>query len=145
MNPDLLIPAQRAPLATGAVPLYRRRMIIAGGAGSGAGVGFTFDDLESYSDAAALNGLNRGEKWLSGYVDEPGDVGVQSIDDVENYTDAADLDGLNSGNSFNGAYNDAQSWINNVDSQDDEESYTDAADLDGLNGGVSWGGVYHDA
>lgn len=71
---------------------------------SAAALGNAYDDLETYTDLAALNGLNGGSAWPSGYVDRVGDIAIRASDDLESYTDSAALNSLNGGNGWNGAY-----------------------------------------
>lgn len=66
-----------------------------------------YDDMESYSDAAAVNGLNGGTGFAAAYVDLSGLFGVQAYDSMESYSDGAAVNGLNGGNGFAGAYVDA--------------------------------------
>lgn len=63
-----------------------------------------YDDMESYSDGAALNGLNGGTGFAAAYVDRNGLFGVQAYDSMESYSDGAAVAGLNGGNGFSAAY-----------------------------------------
>lgn len=99
-----------------------------------------YDDMESYADAAAVNGLNGGTGFgLAAYVDRSGPFGLQAVDNIESYSDAAALNALNGGNGFAGAYVDRFQAFGLV-AGDDMESYSDTAALNGLNGGVSYNG-----
>jgi len=113
------------------------------------GVGFwksgpslPFDNAESYTDGAALNGLNGGSGFAGAYVDRAAITGIQQYDDVESYTDGAALDGLN-GAGWPGAYVDRVNFTG-VKALDTFESYSDGASLNGLNGGSGWGGAFVD-
>ena len=99
-----------------------------------------YDDMESYTDMAAVNGLAGGTGFgLNAYLDRSQPFGVQADDDIESYTDGAALDGLNLGIGFAGAYVDRFNAIGLV-AGDDIESYTDGAALNGLNGGTAYNG-----
>lgn len=102
-----------------------------------------FDDIESYSNLAALGGLNGGTNWAGAYVDRPSVTGVQSHDDVESYSSLAILNGLNGGNWTAGAYVDRTGFLG-IQTTDDAESYADLVDLNALNGGTGWAGAYVD-
>jgi hypothetical protein len=69
--------------------------------GSGTPVTLSEDDMESYSDAADLNGLNGGTGWAGAYVSNSYPY---PQDDIESYSDTADLNGLNGGSDWAGAY-----------------------------------------
>lgn len=104
-----------------------------------------YDDCESYTLTADVNGLNGGTCWGGPYVDGYPGIGLGCGDDLESYAVAVLLDGLNGGIGWflfwGGAYVGTDLLV-----QDDMESYTVAANLDGLNGGTSsspfWGGPY---
>ena len=107
-----------------------------------------YDDMESYTISADVNGLSGGNAcWYGPYVDNYPYFGVGTGDDMESYTVTASLNGLNGGNAWflfwGGAY-----VSNDFTVQDDMESYTLTAALNGLNGGASsspfWGGAYVD-
>lgn len=110
------------------------------------GPAFPNDDFESYTAAAAANGLNGGLNWSGPYVDSALPTGIQARDDVEPYSDAAALSGLNSGTGWGGAFadRDTPSLIKAWDSM---ESYSDTTALNGLSGHSSvftWGGAFID-
>jgi hypothetical protein len=66
------------------------------------------DDVETYADAAALNGLNNsGGGWSGSYADRVGLVGLHASDDLESYADTTALNGLNGGTSWIGAWSGA--------------------------------------
>lgn len=70
------------------------------------------DDFESYTNGAALNGLNGGTGWCNSlavqpYVDRTAYLGMLAQDDFESYANNAALLGLNGGTgAWNGAYGD---------------------------------------
>lgn len=64
----------------------------------------SYDDMESYTDLVAVNGLNGGTGWLAAYADRAGNVGLQAVDDMESYTDLAAVNGLNGGIGWAAAY-----------------------------------------
>jgi hypothetical protein len=78
------------------------------------------DDMESYTDGAALHGLAGGK-----YVDRNNGFNLNVSDDLESYTDGAALNGLAGGN-----YADRDT--NLLLASDDMESYTDGDALNGL-------------
>ena len=107
----------------------------------------SYDDMESYSVAAGVNGLNGGPCWFGPYVST--DFLVQ--DNLESYTLTAMLGGLNGGTSSNPFWGSA--YVDRAappafTPEDDMESYTVSANLDGLNGGPLsqpyWGSAYAD-
>lgn len=110
---------------------------------SAAGPGYTSDDFESYSDAAAVNALNGGLLWNGAYADRNNILGTQSSDDLESYSDAAAVDSLNGGNGWNGAFADRDNNLG-LKSSDDLESYSDTASVNSLNGGTGWNGAFVD-
>lgn len=59
------------------------------------------DDMESYTNAADLGGLNGGTGWNAAYVSRAFD---SPLDDMESYANAADLNGLNGGSNWDGPY-----------------------------------------
>src|ERR1051326_627333 len=107
----------------------------------GSGWRLISDDFESYSDGAAVNGLNGSTGWAAAYVDRNGLFGLQAGDDMDSYTDGASVNGLNLGNGWTGAYVDRDGLFG-LKANDDMDSYTDAASLNGLNGGTGWTGAY---
>ena len=60
----------------------------------------SFDDMESYTVAGDVNGLNGGTGWLGAYADNFPGIGLGEVDDMESYTIAAALDGLNGGTAY---------------------------------------------
>ena len=60
----------------------------------------SFDDMESYTVASDVNGLNGGTGWLGAYSDNFPGIGLGEVDDMESYTIAAALDGLNGGTAY---------------------------------------------
>jgi hypothetical protein len=62
--------------------------------------------MESYTDGAALNGLDAGTNgtsitWVAGYVDRARPTGIVVTDSMESYSDTAALNGLNGGTAYN--------------------------------------------
>ncbi len=108
------------------------------------GLAFPSDDLESYTDAASVNGLNGGNHWNGPYVDRFAPTGIYDLEDFESYADGVAANGLNGGNlGWNGAYVDHDGLFG-IKASDDFEPYSDAASLNGLNGGSDWGGAFVD-
>ena len=58
-----------------------------------------YDDCESYTLTAAVNGLNGGTCWAGPYVDMAR-LWVGGGDDMESYTVSASLNGLNGGTAY---------------------------------------------
>jgi hypothetical protein len=110
-----------------------------------------YDDVQSYSIASDLNGLNGGTgPWapVNSYVDLTLLSLQDTYDDMESYSVASDINGLNGGTGLWGSgYVDVYSEIG-LGSTDDMESYGVGANLSGLNGGTAyfqfWGGAYND-
>ena len=71
-----------------------------------------YDDMESYSDGASVNGLDGGKngshvyaiQWTSAYADRTSYTGRKSYDDMESYADGEALNGLNGGTGFTSGY-----------------------------------------
>lgn len=62
------------------------------------------DDMEAYTDSAALDGLNSDVGWSGAYVDRIVYTGIKSTDDAESYTNGAALNGLNGGTGWTAAW-----------------------------------------
>ena len=60
----------------------------------------SYDDMESYSVSAAVNGLNGGTNWYGHYVDNYPGIGLGTGDDMESYTVGNALNGLNGGTAW---------------------------------------------
>ena len=109
-----------------------------------------YDDMESYTIAANVNGLSAGPCWYGPYVDNYPYFGLGTGDDMESYTVSAALDGLNGGTTWYDFWGSAYVSANHdFYNGDDMESYTVTAALNGLNGGDTaqtpfWGGPYVD-
>jgi hypothetical protein len=110
----------------------------------------SYDDMESYTVSADVNGLNGGTNWFSPYTDNYPYFGLGTGDDMETYTVSAALDGLNGGTTWYDFWGTAYVSANHdFYNGDDMESYTVTAALNGLNGGDTaqtpfWGGAYVD-
>lgn len=71
---------------------------------------YRFDDMESYTELVALNGLDGGSGtrlvygFTGPYVDRANHFGLKALDDMESYTVSAAVNGLNGGSGFNGPY-----------------------------------------
>jgi hypothetical protein len=64
----------------------------------------SYDDAESYSASATLNGLNGGTNWFGAYVDSGIYLAIGATDDMESYTATASLNGLNGGTNYNASW-----------------------------------------
>ena len=67
---------------------------------------YDLDYLESYSDAAAVNGLNGADLGFNNgaYVDRDGLFGIKANDDLESYSDGVSVNALNGGSDWGGAF-----------------------------------------
>lgn len=67
---------------------------------------FLLDTFETYTNGAALNGLNGGSTgWCAGgYVDRTAYLGLQALDTMQSYANGANLLALNGGTGWGGAY-----------------------------------------
>lgn len=106
--------------------------------------GIPYDDMESYTDGATLDGLVGGyNEWagVNPYVARENYTGLKSYDDLESYSNAADVNGLNGGTGWTAAFVSRHAGVG-IQASDDMESYSDGAGIDGLNGGERWTGAY---
>jgi hypothetical protein len=60
----------------------------------------SYDDMESYTATANVNGLNGGTNWYGPYVDDYPGIGLGTGDDMESYTVGNALNGLNGGTAW---------------------------------------------
>ena len=97
----------------------------------------SYDDMESYSVAADVNGLNGGPCWFGAYVDNYPYFGLGTEDDMESYTVSASLNGLERWLGLRFSSGVGLTTANDFLVQDDMESYTVTAALNGLNGGAA--------
>jgi hypothetical protein len=68
--------------------------------------GLLLDTIESYANAAPLNGLAGGTGWckLSSYTDRTNYLAIQTLDTMESYSNGSNLYSLNGGTGWAGAY-----------------------------------------
>jgi hypothetical protein len=68
--------------------------------------GLLLDTMESYTNGAALNGLNQGTGWCktASYVDRTNYVGIVSLDTMESYTTGTELIPLSGGTGWPASY-----------------------------------------
>jgi hypothetical protein len=107
------------------------------------------DSMESYADAAAVNGLWGGINgiqiftisWTTVYSDRFNINGIWALDTMESYSDAAPVNGLDSQTAEDrGAFTSAYAARGNtlgLWASDDMESYSDGSAVSGLNGGTN--------
>lgn len=62
------------------------------------------DEMETYTNGAALQGLNNGFGFSAAYQDHEVYIGLKDVDDMESYSDSAALNGLNGGTGWVSAY-----------------------------------------
>lgn len=70
-------------------------------------VGKTFfpqDSFETYTNGAALTGLNGGASWSGAYAARTPYIDVYQYDSMESYTNGAAVNGLNAGTGWAGAF-----------------------------------------